>query len=85
MDDTALLKKLTESNDLESYVRHFGLLSKLQKRQRKETLIGDETKIDERPHHFALKKRLLISIVYFWRTIERAMMRPSTFSDSITM
>ena len=55
MDDTALLKKLTESNDLESYDRHFEPLSKLQKWQRKETLIGDETEIDERTHHFALK------------------------------
>ena len=51
---TLLPEPFTGSNDFESYVTHFELLSQLQKWQRKETVNGAETKIDERPHYFAL-------------------------------
>ena len=64
---TLLLEPFTGSNDFDSYVTHFEFLSQLQKRQRKETVNGAETEIDERPHYFAL--RLQKSAIDFYRTL----------------
>ena len=64
---TLLPEPITGSNDFESYVTHFELLSQFQKRQRKETVNGAETEIDERPHYFALK--LQKSAINFCRTL----------------
>ena len=64
---TLLPEPFTESNDFESYITHFELLSQLQKWQRKETVHGAETEIDERPHYFAL--RLQKSAIDFYRTL----------------
>ena len=47
---TLLPETFTGSNDFESYVTHFKLLSQLEKWQRKELVNGAETEIDERPH-----------------------------------
>ena len=63
---TLLPEQFTGSNDFESYVTHFELLSQLQKWQRKETVNGAETEIDERPNYFAL--RLRKSAIDFYRT-----------------
>ena len=52
---TLLQEPFTGSNNFESYVAHFEFLSQLQKWQRKETVNGAETEIDERPHYFALR------------------------------
>ena len=43
---TLLREPITGSNDFESYVTHFELLSQLQKWQRKETVNGAETETD---------------------------------------
>ena len=64
---TLLPELFTGSNDFESYVTHFQLLAQLQKWQRKETVNGDETEIDERPHYFALG--LQKSAIDFYRTL----------------
>ena len=64
---TLLPEPFTGSNDFESYIKHFELLSQLQKWQRKETVNGAETEIDERPHYFAL--RLQKSAIDFYRTL----------------
>ena len=64
---TLLPEPFTRSNDFESYITHFELLSQLQKWQRKETVNGAETEIDERPHYFAL--RLQKSAIDFYRTL----------------
>ena len=64
---TLLPEPFTGSNDFESYITHFELLSQLQKWQRKETVNGAETEIDERPHYFAL--RLQKSAIDFYRTL----------------
>ena len=64
---TLLPEPFTGSNDFESYVTHVELLSQLQKWQRKETVNGAETGIDERPHYFAL--RLQKSAIDFYRTL----------------
>ena len=55
------------SNDFESYVIDFELRSQLQKWQRKETVNGAETEIDERPHYFALRLQNLA--IDFYRTL----------------
>ena len=65
--ETLLPEPFTGSIDFEIYVTHFELLSQLQKWQRKETVNGAETKIDERPHYFAL--RLQMSAIDFNRTL----------------
>ena len=52
---TLLPEPFTGLNDFESYVTHFELLSQLQKWQRKETVNGAETEINERPHFFCVK------------------------------
>ena len=62
-----LPEPFTGSNDFESYVTHFELLSQLQNWQRKETVNGAETEIDERLHYFAL--RLQKSAMDFYRTL----------------
>ena len=64
---TLFLEPFNGSNDFESYVTQFELLSQLQKWQRKETVNGAETKIDKRPHYFAL--RLHKSAIDFYRTL----------------
>ena len=64
---TLLPEPFTGSNDFESCVTHFELLSQLHKWQRKETVSGAETKIDERPHYFTL--RLQTSAIDFYRTL----------------
>ena len=64
---TLLPEPFTGSNDFESYITHFELLSQLQKWQRKETVNGAETEIDEQPHYFAL--RLQKSAIDFYRTL----------------
>ena len=64
---TLLPEPFTGSNDFESYITHFELLSQLQTWQRKETVNGAETEIDERPHYFAL--RLQKSAIDFYRTL----------------
>ena len=64
---TLLPEPFTGSNDFESYATHFKLLSQFQKWQRKETVNGAETEIDERPHYFAL--RLQNSAIDFYRTL----------------
>ena len=64
---TLLPEPITGSNDFESYITHFELLSQLQKWQRKETVNGAETEIDERPHYFVL--RLQKSAIDFCRTL----------------
>ena len=64
---TLLPESFTGSNDFESYVTQFELLSQLQKWQRKETVNGAETETDERPHCFAL--RLQKSAIDFHRTL----------------
>ena len=61
-----LPEPFTGSNDFESYITHFALLSKIQTWQRKET-VNAETEIDERPHYFAL--RLQKSAIDFYRTL----------------
>ena len=75
---TLLPEPFTGSNDFESYVTHFELLSQLQKWQRKETVNGAETEIDKRLHYFAL--RLQKSAIDSYRTLsedtERVMTRP---------
>ena len=48
----------TGSNDFESYITHFELLSQLQKWQRKETVNGADTEIDERSHYFSSRPQL---------------------------
>ena len=63
---TLLPEPFAGSNDFESYVTHFELLSQLQKWQRKEPVNGAETEIDERPHYFPL--RLQKSAIDFYRT-----------------
>ena len=55
------------SNDFESFVIVFELRSQLQKWQRKETVNGAGTEIDERSHYFAL--RLQNSAIDFYRTL----------------
>ena len=72
---TLLPEPFTGSNDFESYTTHFELLSQLQKWQRKETVNGAGTEIDERPHYFALRLQKS-AIDYFRKTPERVMMRP---------
>ena len=64
---TLLPEPFTGSNDFESYITHFELLSQLQKWQRKETVNGAEDQIDERPHYFAL--RLQKSAIDFYGTL----------------
>ena len=64
---TVLPELFTFSNDFEIYVTQFELLSQIQKWQRKETVNGSETEIDDRPHYFAL--RLQKSAIDFYRTI----------------
>ena len=64
---TLLSEPFEVSNDFENYVTRFQLLSQLQKWQRKETVNGVETEIDERPHYFAL--RLQNSAIHFYRTL----------------
>ena len=64
---TLLPEPFTGSNDFESYITHFELLSQLQKLQRKETVNGAETEIDERPHYFALS--LQKSAIDFYCTL----------------
>ena len=64
---TLLPEPFTGSNDFESHITHFELLSQLQKWQRKETVNGAETKIDERLHFFALS--LQNSAIDFYRTL----------------
>ena len=64
---TMLPEPFTESNDFESYITHFELLSQLQKWQRKETVNGAETEIDERPHYFAI--RVQNRAIDFYRTL----------------
>ena len=64
---TLLPELLAVSNDFESYVTNFGLVSQLQKWQRKETVNGAETEIDERLHYFALMLQKLA--VDFYRTL----------------
>ena len=64
---TLLPEPFTVTNDFESHVTHFELLSQLQKWQRKETVNGAETEIDERPHYFVL--RLQIFAIDFYRTL----------------
>ena len=64
---TLLPEPFTGSNEFESYVTHFELLSQLQKWQRKETVNGAETENDERPHYFAL--RFQKSANDFYRTL----------------
>ena len=61
---TLLPEPFTGSNDFEIYVTHFELLSQLQKGQRKETVNGAETEIDERPHYFALRLQMLAIDIY---------------------
>ena len=48
----------TGSNDFESYITHFELLSQLQKWQRKETVNGADKEIDERSHYFSSRPQL---------------------------
>ena len=62
---TLLRESFTGSIDFESYVTHFELSSQLQKWQRKETVNGAETEINERPHYFALT--LQKSAIDFYR------------------
>ena len=64
---TLLPEPFTGSNDFESYVTHFELLSQLQKWQRKETVNGAETENDERPRYFALGLQKLA--IDFYRTL----------------
>ena len=64
---TLLPVPFTGSNDFESCVRHFELLSQPQKWQRKERVNGAETEIDERLLYFAL--RLQKSAIDFYRTL----------------
>ena len=64
---TLLPEPFIGSNDFESYVTHFELLSQLQKWQRKETVSGAETEIDERSHYFALRLQKLA--IDFYRTL----------------
>ena len=64
---TLLPEPFTGPNDFEIYITHFELLPQLQKLQRKETVNGAETEIDERPHYFAL--RLQKSAIDFYRTL----------------
>ena len=64
---TILPEPFTSSIDFESYVTNIELLSQLQKWQRKETVNGSETEIDERPHYFVL--RLQMSAIDFYRTL----------------
>ena len=64
---TLLPEPFTGSNDFESYVTHFELLSQLQKLQRIETVKGAETEIDERPLYFAF--RVQYSAIDFYRTL----------------
>ena len=52
---TLLPKPFTGSNNFESYVTHLELLWQLQHWQRKKTVNGAKTEIDERLHYFALK------------------------------
>ena len=52
-----------------SYITHFELLSQLQKWQRKETVNGAETEIDERPHYFGLRLQKLA--IDFYRTLSK--------------
>ena len=63
-----LLEAFTDSNDLESYVTHFELLTELQKWKRTEGVPARE--VDERPHYFAL--RLQKSAIEFYRTVPQA-------------
>ena len=64
---TLLPEPFTGSNDFESYITHFELLSQLRMWQRKETVNGAETEIDERPHYFALS--IQKSAIDFYRTL----------------
>ena len=64
---TLLSEPFTGSNEFENYITHFELLSQLQKCQRKETVNGAETEIDERPQFFAL--RLQKSAIDFYCTL----------------
>ena len=64
---TLLPEPFTRSNDFECYVTHFELLSQLQQWQRKETVNGAETEIDERRHYIALRLQKLA--IYFYRTL----------------
>ena len=64
---TLLRDSYTGSNDFESYVTHFEILSQRQKRQRKETVSGAEIEIDERHFYFAL--RLQKSAIDFYCTL----------------
>ena len=64
---TLLPEPFTGSHDFESYITHFEFLSQLQKWQRKETVNGAETKVDEQLHYFAL--RLQKSAIDFYRTL----------------
>ena len=63
-----LPEAFTCSNDLESYVTHFELLSELQNWKRTEG--GPAREIDERPHYFAL--RLQKSAIEFYRTLPQS-------------
>ena len=62
-----LPEPLTGRNDFESYITLFELLSQLKKWQRKETVNGAETEIDERPLYIAL--RLQKAAIDFYRTL----------------
>lgn len=62
-----LPEPFTGSNDFESYVTHFELLSTLQKWKRVEGTTGNEVEVDDRPHYFAL--RLQKSAIDFYRTL----------------
>ena len=69
---TLLREIFTGSNDFESFVTHVEFLSQLRKWQRKETVNGAETEVDDHSQFFGLK----ISIVNFRRALGRAMLRP---------
>ena len=55
-----------ELNDCKSYVTHFEFLSQLQKRQRKKSVNGAQTEIDERSRYFALMLQK-VSIHFYLR------------------
>ena len=75
---TLLPELFTGSNDFESYVTHFELLLQLQKWQRKETETAPKIKLmnNRITLSYGYKRWLLISIIHFWRTLGRALMRP---------
>ena len=65
--ETLLPESFTGSKDFQNYVTHFELWPLLPKWQRKETINGAETEIDERSHFFAL--RLQKSAPDFYHTL----------------